>query len=242
MSWSRVIKSLEMDNHAANNFSLGTKKVRKIQEFVPMKKEEENRELEEEYSRLIQEAEIEAQKVREDAYREGLSEGKEEGLRAAQEKAEGLIKDIRTYMKRLKDLEENLRKESEREVVKLALAIARKIVSREIKTDPDTITHIVRAALEKIPFSPQIKIRVNPADWEYITKNPLEAGEYEYKDIALEPDNAINPGGCYLETGFGDIDSRWEEQLKEIERLFDGLIPRPDEVDKKKRRTKKTSV
>jgi len=240
MPWSKVIKSLEIDNHEVNNFSLGTMRVGKIQEFVPMKKKEEIREPQEEYSRLIREAEIEARKIKEEAYRKGFSEGKEEGLRMAQERAERLFKEIRTYMDRLEDLEEDLCRESEREVVELALAIARKIIIREITTDPLTIAHIARAALEKIPFSLQIKIRVNPADWEYITKKPFDTGKY--KDIAFEPDNTINPGGCYIETEFGDIDARWEEQLQEIERLFKGLIPKPGKADKKGRRTKKTST
>lgn len=240
MSWSKVIKSLEINNIAVNEYFLGSKRVREIQEFVPMKKKESDSKPQEEYSRLIQEAEVEAKKIKEKANREGFSQGKAEGLKVAQERAQGLIKEIQTYMERLKDLEENLRKESEQVVVDLALAIAQKIIIREIMTDQGTIAHIARAALGKIPFSPHIKIRVNPSDWEYISKNPIGTGEY--KDIAIEPDNTINPGGCYLETEFGDIDARWEEQLNEIEKLFNGLIPQPDKTDKKKRRTKKPSI
>jgi flagellar assembly protein FliH len=232
MSLSRVIKSLDIDKNEINNFYRGSEPKQKIYEFVPMKKKEDE-DTEEESSHLVEEA----QKIKEDAYKKGLSEGKKAGLKAAQERVDGLIKEIQKYMEQLKDLETNLRKECEREIVKLSLAIAQKIIIREINTDPTAIAQIARASLEKIPFSPQIKIRVNPADWEDIAKKPFEAEGY--KDITIEPDNTINPGGCYLETEFGDIEICWQDQLKEIERLFNALIPHSDGVDKKKRKTKK---
>jgi flagellar assembly protein FliH len=233
MSWSKVIKSPEIYNHEINSFFLESKKEQEIYEFVPMKKKED-KDAKQEPSQPIQDT----KQIKEEAYKQGLSEGKKAGLKAAQKRVEGLIEEIGKNMERLKDLEINLRKACEREIVELALAIARKIIMREIKTDPNTIAHIACTSLEKIPFSPQIRIRVNPADWEDITKEPFEAGGY--KDITIEPDDTIIPGGCYLETELGEIDICWEEQLKEIENLFKALIPQPAGVDKKKRKTKKT--
>jgi len=235
MSWSRVIKNPDGHTKSIHRFKLESNPQIKIQKFIPLERDnsaKREQEIQEKANSIIQQAEEEAQKIKENAFQEGFVQGKEEGTRLALEQMQGMLREIQAYLSKLKSLDQTLRKESEQEIVKLASAIAQKIILQELKTDPSIVSNIVRAALTKVPFSSKVKVRLSPADWEYVTSRSFDTTEY--REIIFEPDNSITPGGCYLETDFGEVDARLDEQLQEIERVFQRLIPQPEPADKKK--------
>jgi flagellar assembly protein FliH len=115
----------------------------------------------------------------------------------------------------------------EEQVVRLTLAIARKILHREAQVDPLLLTGILRVAIEKIGFSTNTRLRANPSDievWRHYftqTRENLPAPE-------LIGDPEIQPGRCILETELGTTEIGLETQLKEIEQGFlDLLAQRP---------------
>ncbi len=78
-----------------------------------------------------------------EAFEQGLAEGREAGraeVRAQVERLEGMFYDL------AKPFEE-LDAEVERELLTLAMALARQIVRRELKTDPTQIIGIIREAI-----------------------------------------------------------------------------------------------
>lgn len=115
----------------------------------------------------------------------------------------------------------------EREVVGLALAIARKILHREAQVDPLLLAGIVRVALEQVESATTVGLRVNPKnahDWRMYLSTHLPPSQMP--DI-LE-DSAQQLDVCRLETSVGTTDIGLEVQLKEIERgLLDLLAARP---------------
>lgn len=115
----------------------------------------------------------------------------------------------------------------EREVVQLALSIARKILRREAQIDPLLLTGVLRVALEKIGDGSTIRMRVNPAEierWrEYFGANAEKSPVPE-----LVGDAQLEPFRCVLETDVGTTELGLEMQLKEIEQGFlDLLAQRP---------------
>jgi len=115
----------------------------------------------------------------------------------------------------------------EREVVELALGIARKILHREVQLDPDTLAGIVRVALEKLDARTTVELHVPPqeaTDWRrYFACQP--------EGVLLpnvQEDLALAAGECRIETSLGTTDVGIEAQLKEIETgLLDLLAQRP---------------
>jgi flagellar assembly protein FliH len=107
----------------------------------------------------------------------------------------------------------------EHEVVKLALAIAARILRREAQMDPLLLTGAVRVALGQLSGSTVVRLRV-------------PAGELDlWADaIALLPNLALKPaviagegmrlGDCVIETSLGSVDLGIRSQLGEIERGF----------------------
>ena len=115
----------------------------------------------------------------------------------------------------------------EQEVVRLTLAIARKILHREAQVDPLLLTGVLRVALEKINAGSTTRLRANPADIHIWRDYFAQAGE-KYSTPELIGDPELEPFRCILETELGATEIGLETQLKEIEQGFlDLLSQRP---------------
>ncbi|ODU54826.1 MAG: hypothetical protein ABT04_02105 [Granulicella sp. SCN 62-9] len=115
--------------------------------------------------------------------------------------------------------------EVEREVVKLALAIAARVLHREANFDPLLLAATVRVALEKISDSSATILRVPPIEIEGWQKM-FVAGTKPV--VELVADESLQPGDCVLETHVGQVELGVSAQLEEIERgFFDLLNQRP---------------
>jgi flagellar assembly protein FliH len=160
------------------------------------------------------------------AHLDGIKEG-EERCRA---QAERLIvserQRISDAVARFQQQSDEYYKRVEVEVVKLALAIAGKILHREAQVDKLLLMGVAKVAIQKIALATSITIRVNPQqleDWKLFFAN--SNGERKLTFIA-SPE--VNLNDCVVETELGSAQLGIEAQLKEIERgLFDLLAARP---------------
>jgi flagellar assembly protein FliH len=115
----------------------------------------------------------------------------------------------------------------EGEVVQLALAIARKILHREVQIDPQALAGIVRVTLEKLDLGTKITLHVHPqeaANWRHYF-----ACQAEDRPVPeIHEDAALAQGACRVETALGSTEFGLSTQLKEIESgLLDLLAERP---------------
>jgi flagellar assembly protein FliH len=113
----------------------------------------------------------------------------------------------------------------EAEVVKLALAIAARVLHREVKLDPLLLCAAVRVALEKLEDSSTMQLRVPFDDvekWRHVIRSETEPR------VRLIGDERLGPGQCVLETNVGRVELGVSAQLEEIEKgFFDLLQQRP---------------
>lgn len=115
----------------------------------------------------------------------------------------------------------------EEQVVRLTLAIARKILHREAQVDPLLLTGILRVALEKIRSNTNTRLRAHPSDIRVWGDYFAQARE-NFPTPELIGDAEIQPGRCILETELGTTEIGLDTQLKEIEQGFlDLLAQRP---------------
>lgn len=119
----------------------------------------------------------------------------------------------------------------EGEVVALAIAIARKILHREVQIDPQALAGIVRVTLGKLDAGTTASLRVPPqeaAEWRHYFACRME----DSPAPEIHEDPAITRGECRIETSLGSTDMGLELQLKEIETgLLDLLAERPEAGD-----------
>ncbi len=115
--------------------------------------------------------------------------------------------------------------EVEAEVVRLALAIAARVLHRETQFDPLLLRSTVRIALERVQETTAVTLRVpegQEEEWKGIVAGVHEGG------VIVVGDAKLQTGECVLETNVGRVDLGVKVQLEEIEKgFFDLLQKRP---------------
>ncbi len=149
--------------------------------------------------------------VRQAALREGEAAGRGRALAEVQPVLEQLAHTVVDLAK----LRPRLREQAEEDLVRLAVAIARRVVHRELTLDPQTITGLVKAALEQLAAGERIRLRVYP-DHEAPVRAYLEAAGRA--SVEVVGDRGLACGSAVFETDRGSLDASAESQLAEIER------------------------
>ena len=171
---------------------------------------------------LVLQAREKVSEIEKEAYEIGFAQGQKAGLEVGEKMVETLLKQYSVSIEELNKLRKEVFSSSERQVIRLALEIAKKIVKREVAIDDELILTLVKVALDRVADQALITIRVNPKDYHAIEHHHAsrpDAGALN-ETVKLIEDPLIGRGGCVIETDGGTIDARIEEQLREIEKGF----------------------
>lgn len=167
---------------------------------------------------------VDLAKLEKAAFDNGFLQGQMAGKDLAEKQIEGVMRRYADTVQAISTLKTVLRAQVEREVVRLALEVAKKIVYREIRIDPAIIQTLVRVALSHVAEKSAVTVHVSPVDYAYLLKQRAELSQTEGRDVSLVADNSIQQGGCLIQTDCGDIDARIEEKFREVENaFFEGL-------------------
>src|SRR4051794_15074419 len=80
----------------------------------------------------------------------GLREGEATGRSRVAAETQAALERLAASVEEMASLRSRLRREAEADTVKLALAIARRVIRRELAVDPEALHGLVLAALEKM--------------------------------------------------------------------------------------------
>jgi flagellar assembly protein FliH len=153
-----------------------------------------------------------------EAYQRGCSDGREQGKKdAAQEQQPALERTARAIAD-MATLRARLRRETEQELVKLSVEIARRILNREVNVDPDALSGVLRAALEKLQAGELTRVKVHPQYADSIRQQLAHCAVPASVEVIA--DTALEPGDIQLETVRGTLDASVATQLSEVERGF----------------------
>jgi flagellar assembly protein FliH len=121
-------------------------------------------------------------------------------------------------------LQKRIFADAEKQVAKLALEIAKKIVRREVRIDEQIVMAMIKVAMSYVSDARKLKVRVNPADLKTIRTNPSRGADFESSAPPPEwvADPAIERGGFIIESDSGMVDGRLGQQFQEIEKSFFG--------------------
>jgi flagellar assembly protein FliH len=167
--------------------------------------------------------------IEEEAYRAGFARGQEEGRQTAREQAASLATALENTLRELDGVRTRLRRQLEQEVVALALQVARKVIRHELTVSQETILAVVKEALDSLEDPGKIAIRLHPEDLKHVrsASDQLTSVLDNLEHIHWEADPGITCGGCYIQTEYGEIDARIEEQLRAVEDAFRGAMHTP---------------
>jgi flagellar assembly protein FliH len=159
---------------------------------------------------------------------EAREAGRADAERALREEFSSRIDAVNARVARsvveLAAVKSSCRREAEQDVVKLAIAIARKILYREIAVDSEALLGLVKVALDKIEARELHRVRVHPQHVAGIQRALHSIGAPA--QIEVHGDASLEHGAAVFETGRGALDASIETQLREIERGFTDLVAR----------------
>lgn len=173
--------------------------------------------LEQKAAGLEAELAMRVDQARQMGFREGESAGHQKAhaaLDAALQRLARAAADLAAYRP-------SYRRESEQEMVRLSLSIARKVLKRELTVDPSALHGIVKAALETLNTSEVYRIRLAPPDAAALERQLLAMGLPQTVEVVADP--ALERGAVHFDTARGLLDASLQTQLNEIEQGFTDL-------------------
>jgi flagellar assembly protein FliH len=171
---------------------------------------------EHEAEQLLAAARREAEKIQADAYHAGFEQGEKAGEKLTQQKLEPLLQSFNALLSSMQQQRTELIRQYENDLIKVAFAIATQVVKHEIEHVPETLQHVVQAALLKVHDTQHLTLRLAPIDAQLLQQQ-LERGEpagFPHEHLTLVADDTVGRGGCRVQTDAGDIDATIETQLR----------------------------
>jgi flagellar assembly protein FliH len=171
---------------------------------------------------ISQDGDNELKQLIKQAHEEGYSSGFEDGRIEEKKRIDALAKTVLEAVSNLESYRLQLLERAEEGVIKLVLALARKIILKEPSVSHEIILNITQNALKTVVDPTELKIKVNPDELKILKENQLlfEMILGTNPSVMIEPDTTISAGGCIIETDFGDIDARIGSQLDAMEKAL----------------------
>jgi flagellar assembly protein FliH len=155
------------------------------------------------------------EKIEREAYQRGFAEGSAVGKDQGTAEVKPTLERVSRCLAELSSMRGRMRRQAEKDLVKLSIAVARRVLHRELTLDPSSIAGLIRVALEKLESRELCRVRVHP-DQEGLVRELVE--RFSGSKVEIVPDATLNRGDVLLDTANGTIDASVDSQLKEIER------------------------
>jgi flagellar assembly protein FliH len=159
-----------------------------------------------------------------EAFAKGYAQGERAGIEAGAKRAEAMLRRVAQTLEDLGGLRKTIVRDTERQLVQLALVLARRIVTREVSLDPTLVAAMAHVALDRLGEVSPATIKLHPDDYAVVVANRGEP--WEGPQVAILPDPSVARGGCLVESAFGVVDGSLDAQFEEMTRALLGDAPR----------------
>ncbi len=170
---------------------------------------------------------------REQGLAEGRQEGRAEAFAAAQEafskEQTQLVATLNDALNQVDRQKRGLLAAAYRDLIELAIAIARRVVKRIGETDRDVVIENAREIIERIGRRSDMVLEVHPDDLDAMRTfaATLFAEGEQRTHVHIVSDASIDPGGCRYRSGDSVVDAGLDAQVNQIARL---VLPAREET------------
>jgi flagellar assembly protein FliH len=164
--------------------------------------------------------------AQQEGYQQGLADGRKDGEEQAlaeareefKQKQQRLISALTEVVSELDLRKRRLLSQAHKDLVSLAVSIARKVIKSVAEASPAVAEQNVREAVKLTGSASDVVVRVHPEERESLA---LVAGEIieqfgQLKHVRLVADESVDRGGCVVQTEAGQVDGRTETQVSRI--------------------------
>lgn len=156
-----------------------------------------------------------ADHVEREAYEKGFASGEQAGFEMGEQKARVLLDRVELLIAELATFKKTAIREAEAQVVELAVAMARKIILKELALKPDEIVKLAREGLLKLERTGQVTIKVNPALYDFFTKHKPDLVKI-HPEIVFDADPSVSQFGVVVMGPVEDVVTDVDEQIRNM--------------------------
>jgi flagellar assembly protein FliH len=192
---------------------------------------------------LLAAAQVEGEALKRDAHAQGLAEGRQEGVakgleegrqaghqqalnehRAQLQQALAAVNKIATTLEASRS---DLEATALTELVKLSIAITRRVTKRQGLLDPEVLTANLAEALKLVIHSTDVRVAIHPSQRATLddAMPRLRLQWPNLVHVKVIEDTALDVGGCRIFTEQGQVDADLAGQL---DRIAAELLPVPE--------------
>ena len=128
--------------------------------------------------------------ARKESFQRGFSEGRTVGHDQAAAELQPVMDRLSRSLSELASIRTRVRKAAEADLLKLAIAVARRVLHRELTLDPGSIEGLIRVALEKLESRELCRVRVHP-DQEPVIRTLLARFSAAVRGTDSRSDSAV---------------------------------------------------
>lgn len=157
--------------------------------------------------------------IEREAYQRGRADGECAAEAAAAAAIEETAARVTAAVAELTSLRTDLMRQAERDLVRLAVAMAERVLRREVDVDRELLLVMARVAIDRLGEGASATVHLNPIDHDVVcSRHPQTGG----RSIELVSDPAVPRGGCVVRSPFGTIDVGIDSQVRELSRALLG--------------------
>jgi flagellar assembly protein FliH len=189
---------------------------------------------------ILDDARREAEEIRRQAHAQGLAAGRQNavqdvdadiqrratelGEKFSSEKLQSTLPAMVAAVDALDRERDRWLAEWEAFGLRLSVAIAEKLLRRQLDLHPETATNMLSETLRLAAGNTHISLRIHPEDLQLLGEYPAEVARSmaSCAQATIVPDPGVSRGGCVIDSQHGVIDARIETQLQ---RIVDELLP-----------------
>lgn len=155
---------------------------------------------------------------REQGYQDGLQQGQAEGKKLGLSEGEQLIREQLAQLRALIDqLQQPLQKvdaEVEQSLLNLSLQMAQAVLGVEVKTNPQCILTTLREAVDALPYQAEkLVIKLHPDDVAVILQH-YSSEEIAQRSWQIRNEPALERGDCRVESTESSVDRTLKTRLQ----------------------------
>lgn len=170
--------------------------------------------------------------IQEQAYQEGYKLGLVEGEKRAFDENLKLIQDSVGEMSKIVTTLRNLKKDltsfNEAHIVQLLFYMASKLALDHLQFEQQPVVEAIKQAVELAQGEEDVIIYLSDKQISFIENlKSQKKVEFDFLDkVKLVGSPEITPGGCIIETNYGEVDSRIEQRIEKLWTYLKENLPR----------------
>lgn len=179
-------------------------------------------------------------KAYDEAYQLGLDEGRKKAFDDVSADITKKMEELDGLLGMIGGIKNEILSQNETHMMKLLYHMASRIAGVQIAQDDSAVVEILRGAVSLAQDEENVRVEMHPSQIEFVEELRTRQGrEFEFlKKIRFSPNESIRPGGCIVETNYGEIDARMETRLEQLWTALSEAVPKvkdritgPDEQD-----------